>query len=100
MSHVGRFAVGSVWRALTVVRESQVIAGRQAHPCRERRAFTLVEVLVVIGIIGVLLSILMPVLSKVRQQAYAAKCASNLHTLGQAWQMYVNANRGTCPPGR
>lgn len=58
------------------------------------------EVLVVIGIIGVLLSILMPVLSKVRQQAYTAQCASNLHTLGQAWQMYVNANRGTCPPGR
>ena len=77
-----------------------MIAGRQAHPCRERRAFTLVEVLVVIGIIGVLLSILMPVLSKVRQQAYTAQCASNLHTLGQAWQMYVNANRGTCPPGR
>ena len=77
-----------------------MIAGRQGHPCRVRRAFTLVEVLVVIGIIGVLISILMPVLSKVRQQAYTAQCASNLRTLGQAWQMYVNNNHGTCPPGR
>jgi prepilin-type processing-associated H-X9-DG protein/prepilin-type N-terminal cleavage/methylation domain-containing protein len=62
--------------------------------------FTLVELLVVIGIIGVLISILMPTLSKVRRRAQATECAANLHTFGQAWQLYANANHGVCVPGR
>lgn len=65
-----------------------------------RRAFTLVELLVVVGIIGVLVGLLLPVLSKVRQQAAATKCASNLRGMAQAWTAYVDSNQGICPPGR
>jgi prepilin-type processing-associated H-X9-DG protein/prepilin-type N-terminal cleavage/methylation domain-containing protein len=54
-----------------------------------RRAFTLVELLVVIGIITVLVSILFPVLSRVRQHARAVQCAANLHAIGHALTLYT-----------
>ena len=65
-----------------------------------RRAFTIVELLVVIGIIGLLMSILMPALSRARQQANAVQCMVRLRTLAQAWTMYADANTGVSCPGR
>jgi prepilin-type N-terminal cleavage/methylation domain-containing protein/prepilin-type processing-associated H-X9-DG protein len=61
------------------------------------RGFTLVELLVVIGIIALLISILLPVLNKARAAAQKAKCMSNQKQIAYAWRMYVEEHKGWIP---
>ncbi len=63
----------------------------------KRTAFTLVELLVVIGIIALLIALLLPALVAVREQAKTVQCLSNLRQLGLAAQRYATAFSGSCP---
>ena len=63
-----------------------------------KKAFTLIELLVVVSIIALLVSILLPSLSKARELAKAAACMSNLKQLGITTQCYVNEYNGYLPP--
>lgn len=65
-----------------------------------KRAFTLVELLVVIGMIGVLIGMLLPAISVAREQAKSVACLSNLRQLAVAAHAYVALNRGRYPPAR
>ncbi len=68
------------------------------QPSPRSRGFTLVELLVVIGIIALLISVLLPALSRSRRSASDAKCLANLRQLGVAFVMYSGDNNGLlCP---
>lgn len=69
------------------------------EPKSGSRGFTLVELLVVIGIITVLIAILLPALSRAREAAKTIQCCSNLRQVGQAATGYANDYGGSLPPG-
>jgi prepilin-type N-terminal cleavage/methylation domain-containing protein/prepilin-type processing-associated H-X9-DG protein len=80
---------------------------KSGRPCdnlpsfkKPRFAFTLVELLVVVGIIAVLVAILLPSLGRARESAKTTKCASNLRQIGMAILMYANDNRGYLLPSQ
>lgn len=64
---------------------------------RASRAFTLVELLVVIGIIAVLISILLPSLNRARESAKSVQCLSNIRQITQATMMWASENKGLMP---
>jgi prepilin-type N-terminal cleavage/methylation domain-containing protein/prepilin-type processing-associated H-X9-DG protein len=64
---------------------------------RHRHGFTLVELLVVIGIIAVLIAVIMPALQKARRSAVMLQCAGNMRQIGAAISAYAQENRGVLP---
>jgi prepilin-type N-terminal cleavage/methylation domain-containing protein len=73
--------------------------GNRVGGGRRRHGFTLVELLVVIGIIALLVSILLPTLNRARESARRTKCLANLRSIGQFVNMYANAFKGQIPIG-
>jgi prepilin-type N-terminal cleavage/methylation domain-containing protein/prepilin-type processing-associated H-X9-DG protein len=78
---------------------SCVVKNNVYNPPMPPRGFSLVELLVVIGIIAVLVGILVPSLSKARQQAERAACLSNLRQVHQSVVLYANAHKDVVPLG-
>jgi prepilin-type N-terminal cleavage/methylation domain-containing protein len=64
---------------------------------RDRRGFTLIEILVVVAIIALLIAIILPSMSAVRRNAKKTVCRSNLKQIGAALQMYMKSNRDLLP---
>lgn len=71
---------------------------RGRFPRRVSNAFTLVELLVVLAIISILMALLLPSLRRARDAAKMAGCASNLHQIGLAHELYSNDNSGLMVP--
>jgi prepilin-type processing-associated H-X9-DG protein len=87
-------------RATTcVASEAQRCCGRNrsAPASLLRSAFTLTEVLIILGLIAVLISLFLPVVARARAAAQQAGCLSNLRQMGLAWSIYLTDNRGRLP---
>jgi prepilin-type N-terminal cleavage/methylation domain-containing protein/prepilin-type processing-associated H-X9-DG protein len=67
--------------------------------CIERHVFTLIELLVVVAVIAILIAMLLPALSRVRELSRRVVCANNMKQIGMAFSVYLSENNGTYMPG-
>jgi prepilin-type processing-associated H-X9-DG protein len=77
-----------------------VQGARSTVGCSRPTCFTIIELFVVVAIIGILASLLLPVLARAKESGRATVCLSNLHQIGIALQLYVADNRNRLPTMR